>query len=789
MGEQAVLAPPGESMPGPALTPQGPGGPGDDDARPAAARDMGDWLHDQKAVRAVVRLPRAGGRTVPWPDWVPTEVEAAYRRLGVARPWAHQAAAAEFARAGRHVILATGTGSGKSAAFGMPALAAITEPSARPAGRGPTVLYLAPTKALAHDQLAGLAALGIPGLRIATLDGDTPAEDRRWARTHARWLLTNPDMLHRGVLPQHDRWRSFLRELRFIVVDEAHHYRGMFGAHTAVVLRRLHRLAVLHGARPTFIAASATLADPGMTAARLLGVTSEVVALDEAAHGEVELFLCDAGALSVGASGEARGLPAAMVMSRMVESGVRTLTFARSRRVAEAIAAEVQDSGPAGRRVMAYRGGYLPEERRALEAGLRGGSLLGLASTNALELGIDISGLDAVVMSGWPGTRASFWQQVGRAGRRGGSATAVLLAGDDPLDHYVVNHPEVITGDPIEAVVLDPANPYVLAGQLCAAASESPLLDEGLTRWFGAGATAVCQALAEGGLLRRRRDGWYWTRDRGAPDLVDLRGGGAPVRVVECATGRLLGTVDRGGAAATVHPGAIYVHQGATFEVKELDLADGVALARPILTDMATQAQSRAVVSIIAERQAQAWAGCRLAFGDVEATSQVTGFLRRRRRSGEVVSGHTLDLPPSVLRTTGVWWELGVDLVRDARIGPDELPGALHALEHAAIGMLPLLVTCDRWDLGGVSTPAHAQRGLPMIFVYDGHPGGAGFAERGFHLARTWLRATRDVIADCACEDGCPRCVQSPKCGNGNNPLDKRAATRLATTLLGPLGQ
>ena len=607
-----------------------------------------------------ISLPARAGRTADWPHWLHPDVRRAYEDRGIAQPWRHQVRTADLAWSGQHVLVASGTASGKSAAFGMPALTvALAEPEG--AGRrGPTVLYLSPTKALAHDQLAGLSALGLPGLRAAAVDGDTPDEQRAWARAHARWVVTNPDMLHRGILPRHEAWRAFLRSLQFVIVDEAHTYRGVFGSHVALVLRRLRRVAALHGAAPVFIAASATVADPRPTAARLLGVHTEVVDVDDSARGAVDIVLWNpqgqtsavdppdrpgatasenpaaqvtrvdggagvgvaTGSMRRGADIEPLGhapaigmdLPndpdqpipgfrgtlteAADLMGQLVDQGTSTLTFARSRRAVEILAASVRERAANGDRVRAYRGGYLPEERRTLEADLRSGRLLGLAATNALELGIDISGLDAVLLVGWPGTRSSFWQQVGRAGRRGGSALAVLIAREDPLDQYIVSHPETLTGRPVEACVMDPDNPYVLAGHLCAAAAESPLIDADLGQWFGAGAPHLCTVLADRGLLRRRRGGWYWTDSSRAVDLVDLRGAsGGPVRVVEEGTGRLLGTVDPASAPSAVHEGALYVHQGSTFEVLTLDLDARVASAALTVTDLSTHARSTADVT------------------------------------------------------------------------------------------------------------------------------------------------------------------------------------------------
>ncbi len=797
---------------------------GHESSVPSASASMVDLLSgDPRSVGRISRLEVVGA-IADWPEWLDPDVRRAYEQVGIRAPWEHQVRTADLAWSGTHVLVATGTASGKSAAFGMPALtAALTEPD-RIGRRGATVLYLSPTKALAHDQLAGLTSLGLSGLRAAAVDGDTPDEQRAWARAHARWIVTNPDMLHHAILPRNETWRGFLRGLRFVIVDEAHTYRGVFGSHVALVLRRLRRVAALHGAAPTFICASATVADPGPTAARLLGVPAAVVDRDDSARGAVDIVLWNP--QGVGAQPEptepaptwtagtgagittAAGTPtptgsdppepdlpipgfrgtlaeAADLMVQLVDRGTTTLAFARSRRAVEILAGTVRDTAVNGDRVRAYRGGYLPEERRALEADLRSGRLMGLAATNALELGIDISGLDAVLLVGWPGTRSSFWQQVGRAGRRGDRALAVLIAREDPLDQYIVSHPETLTGRPVEATVIDPENPYVLAGHLCAAAAEAPLVDGDLETWFGAGSPHLCEQLADRGLLRRRRDGWYWTDSTRAADLVDLRGaGGGPVRVVEAGTGRLLGTVDPSSAPSAVHEGALYVHQGSAYEVLELDLDARVATAAATVTDLSTHARSTADVTFEIVRERTRWGRVQVACGEVVVTRQVTSYLVRRWPSGQVVAQHPLDLPPMDLQTVAMWWSIPDDVLREAQIDEADVPGAVHALEHASIGILPLLATCDRWDLGGVSTARHPQTGQAVIVVHDGHPGGAGFAQRGYHRAGQWLDATREAIGRCPCATGCPRCVQSPKCGNGNEPLDKAASLRLASVLL-----
>ncbi|MGI5349698.1 DEAD/DEAH box helicase [Streptomyces sp. CA-250714] len=815
-------------------------------------------------------LPPRNGRHAHWPDRIRPEVIDAVRHAGIDRPWEHQARAAAHALDGDSVIIATGTASGKSLSYLVPVLSTLLDGAEAPNGRGATALYLSPTKALAADQRRAVTDLAAPlgtAVRAAVFDGDTPVEEREWVRLYANYVLTNPDMLHRGLLPGHTRWSSFLRALRYVVIDECHTYRGVFGSHVAQVLRRLRRVCARYGSEPVFLLASATAAAPGEGAARLTGVRPVEITEDTSPRGETVFALWEPPLTEL--EGE-RGAPvrrtataeAAELLTDLAAHGVRTVAFVRSRRGAELISLIAQDrlaaipaprqsdeaddtpaaaperdlagsperdrnttargegaAGPgdgvaepglgaaragdgvpgargggslpgAGRRgglssrIAAYRGGYLPEERRALERALHTGELLGLAATNALELGIDISGLDAVLITGYPGTRASLWQQAGRAGRAGQGALAIMIARDEPLDTYLVHHPDSIFRTPVESTVLDPHNPYVLAPHLCAAAAEIPLTEADFAL-FGPETEQLLGKLEERKLLRRRSSGWHWTRKERAADLTDIRGsGGKPVQVVEAGTGRLLGTVDAGAAHTTVHEGAVHLHQGRTYVVRQLDLEDSAALVEessPPWTTMARDTTSLAVLETEAEVP---WGEARLCFGSVEVTNQVVSYLRRRLITGEVLGETKLDLPPRTLRTRAVWWTVTEDQLDTARINPEILAGSLHAAEHAAIGMLPLFATCDRWDIGGVSIALHPDTLLPTVFVYDGQPGGAGFAERAFHTARAWLTATRDAIAACECEAGCPSCIQSPKCGNANDPLHKRGAIRLLTELL-----
>ena len=739
-------------------------------------------------------LPARPGRRAQWPSWADPALVTAWRARGIEAPWQHQVDTAEAAHRGDHVVLATGTASGKSLGFLLPALTDVAGARSKQGRRGATVLYLSPTKALAHDQLESLLALGLPGLAAATHDGDSSREQRDWSRDHAEYLLTNPDMLHRSMLPSHRRWSRFFASLRYVVIDECHHYRGVFGAHVAQIVRRLRRVAASYGADPTFVLASGTVAQPEDSAGRLTGLRVRAVTDDASARGEVSVALWQPPFTALlGEHGapvrRAATSEVADLLTDLVLERVRTLAFVRSRRGAESVAMSARrllgEVAPElAERVAAYRGGYLPEDRRAIERALRKGDLVGLAATNALELGIDIAGLDAVLMAGFPGTRAAFWQQLGRAGRGGQGSLGILVARDDPLDTYLVTHPETLLGAPVEATVLDPDNPYVLGPHLCAAADELPLTDHDLLL-FGPRAREGVEALSDAGLLRQRATGWHWTDRRRASDLADIRStAGSQVRVVEAGTGRLVGTVDPGSAHGTVHGGAVYLHQGETYVVETLDLDDHVAVVEPHDPGYSTSARDITDIAIIEEREHELWGPARLSLGGVRVAHQVVSYVRKRLLSGEVLGEEPLDLPERVLETTAVWWTLPAATLEDAGLERGDLPGAAHAAEHAAIGLLPLFATCDRWDIGGVSTALHADTGQLTVFVYDGHPGGAGFAERGYHAARPWLTATRDTIDSCGCTEGCPSCVQSPKCGNGNHPLDKAQAVRLLDLLL-----
>ncbi|MDD2859217.1 MAG: DEAD/DEAH box helicase [Candidatus Nanopelagicales bacterium] len=745
----------------------------------------------EERLRHVEVQPERAAVHADWPSWVDDEVRASYP--GITRPWQHQVEAAEIAHAGEHVVLSTGTASGKSLAYALPILTAIHAGASAPNGRGATALYIAPTKALAHDQLRTFTERELPWLRAATVDGDNSTDERRWAQNHANLVLTNPDLLHHSLLGGHERWAPFLKRLRYIVIDEAHIYRGVFGSHVSSVIRRLRRICAHLGCDPVIIAASATVADPAIALERLIGDPVREVTVDGSPRPQRTIALwqpLDISADDATAVHRTATTEAAHLLADLVADGRQTLAFVRSRRGAEGVALLTRDllreiDPELVESVASYRGGYLPEERRALEQSLRDGRIRALATTNALELGIDISGLDAVVIAGWPGTRASLWQQFGRAGRGDAPALAIFIAREDPLDAFVVEHPSSILDAPVEASVFDPTNPVILGPHLCAAASEIPLTDDDAVRWFGPTSLALLDDLAQQGFLRRRATGWFWTRRERASDLADLRStGGAPIRIIEEDSGRLLGTIDQASSHSTVHPGAVYTHQGTTSVVTALDLDEAVATVVIEPVDYTTQAHEISDIRVLDVHESRPWGAATINVGQVLVASQVTSFQRRRLITGESLGEQGLDLPVRELVTTGVWWTITDDQCAAASLEVTEIPGAVHAAEHASIALLPLFATCDRWDIGGVSTALHIDTGMTTVFVYDGYPGGAGFSQHGFDIARTWLTATRDLIRDCRCRDGCPSCIQSPKCGNGNNPLDKLAAVRVLTELL-----
>ena len=752
-------------------------------------------------LRHVAEMPPRQGTPRPWPQWAHPDVVQALQERGIAAPWSHQLTAAELAHDGRHVVVATGTASGKSLAYQLPVLSTLAD------DRRARVLYLSPTKALGHDQLRSATALStsvaaLHDVAPAAYDGDSTDEVRRFAREQSRWIFSNPDMIHLSLLRNHARWAVFLRHLKFVVVDECHYYRGIFGSNVAMVLRRLLRLCARYapdGVTPTVIFASATTAAPAETATELIGQTVTEVTEDGSPQGARTIALWEPALLPdlAGENGapvrRPAGAEAARVMADLVAEGARTLTFVRSRRGAELTAlgarARLADTAPElATLVASYRAGYLAEDRRELEQALTDGTLRGLATTNALELGIDVAGLDAVVLAGFPGTVASFWQQAGRSGRRGQGALIVLIARDDPLDTYLVHHPAALLDKPIERVVIDPRNPHVLGPQLLCAAAELPLSEDEVRRWD---AEAVAGSLVDDGLLRKRPSGYFPAPGVNPHPVVDIRGSsGGQIAILEAGTGRMLGSTGAGQASAAIHPGAVYLHQGETYLVDSLSFEDGVAFVSAGDPGYTTFARERTDIAVTGPGELESHGPVTIGLVPVSVTNTVIGYLRRRL-DGEVIDFIELDLPPSTLDTMAVMCTITPEALQDNGVDPLSVPGSLHAAEHATIGLLPLVASCDRSDIGGVSTASGpgpgASAGLPTIFVYDGYPGGAGFADRGFRNMRSWWGATADAIEACECPRGCPSCVQSPKCGNGNDPLDKTGAVRVLRLVLGAL--
>jgi DEAD/DEAH box helicase domain-containing protein len=723
-------------------------------------------------------IPGREARTTPLPELHP-RLEAALRGRGVESLYSQQAEALAVARRGESFVVSTGTASGKTLAFNLPVLDALAaDPKVR-------ALYLYPTKALAQDQARALGELGLPGLRAAIYDGDTEHERRRQIRTWANVILTNPDMLHVGVLPHHDRWGDVLANLRYVVVDEAHVYRGVFGSHVGNVLRRLRRLAAAYGAEPQFLLASATIANPGELARSLLGVEATVVADDGAPRAPRTVafwnppVLDEALQLRASALGEG-----ARLLAELVSRGLRTICFAKSRKAAELVhrfAADRLDAETAAR-LSPYRAGYTPAQRREIERRLVQGDLLGVTATDALELGIDIGLLDCALSVGFPGTVASLRQQWGRAGRRS-AGLAVLVASEDALDQFFMREPEALMDRRVEAAILDHANPRILDGHVLAAAFEGPV-DEGDRETLGGAALERAEVLADTGELRQTKAGIVWAGRDYPAARVGLRSASPEsVAVIDAATGTVLGIVEAERAPSTVHEGAVYLHMGDSYRVLGLDLATRAALVEPFTGDYYTQAKKETTTAIEEEQLASRQLGMDVFFGRVSVTEQVVAYQKKSIRDQATLDLVALELPPTTFETEAIWY-----VPDEAQLeGLEPLPkllGSLHAAEHAMIAILPLWAMCDRWDIGGLSTNLHFQTGRPTVFVYDGHAGGVGIARRGYDELAGWVGDTERLLAGCPCADGCPSCVQSPKCGNLNEFLDKGGALTLLRRML-----
>lgn len=754
--------------------------------------------------------PRAAGFAEPQQP-LPAALAGVLAGCGVAQLYSHQAAAIDAARAGAHIGVVTATASGKTLCYQLPTLeAALDDTHSR-------ALFLFPTKALAHDQLRALRVLADPlGLRVATLDGDTPHGQRDAVRANAQIILSNPDMLHRTLLPDHARWHRLLANLRFVVLDESHTYRGVFGTHVALIVRRLRRLCAHYGSAPQFICCSATSANPHEHLAALVGGPVALIDDDGAPQGARQFVLWNPPVIEArrqadretkGRYGnETAGLPVprsssldsgrrrstnietASLLAMLVRAEIKTLAFTRTRRGAELVlryTREALEHGHAGlvQRVAAYRAGYTSEDRRRLEQAFVRGELLGMVSTNALELGVDIGGVDAVLIGGFPGTVASTWQQAGRAGRSQGHSLAVLVAQDDPLDQFYMRHPAQFFARSHEHARVALDNPYILTDQLRCAAAELPLHDADAL-WFGPTFTALRDWLLRHGELSVLADGRAGLAGRHPAAQVNIRSAdGDPVALNDADSGRTIEQVAATRAPFEVYPGAIYLHQGEAYQVSALHTRH--AEARRSQVNYYTQPSDETTIKVERVQQQRQLGPASLCLGVVEVTRQVTGYKRKEHYSEAVLSEHDLALPPQTFRTIAVWWTVPDQLCRRVEQVCGEVVDALHAMEHAGIGLLPLFAQCDRADIGGLSQDAHPDTKAATIFVYDGVPGGVGIAQIGYEQAEAWWEQVRALLIDCPCAEGCPACIQSPKCGNGNQHLSKAGAAALAALLLG----
>lgn len=754
------------------------------DARSSPITDLIEiWQSDPES--RIVHVERQPDRSARYSVLKEPLSEVIVERLasaGIEQLFSHQARAIDRVRSGKHTVIVAGTASGKSLSYQVP----LAELASLDAGN--TALLLYPTKALAQDQLRAIHAFDFPHLTPASYDGDTDPDQRRWVKRHANAVLTNPDMLHVGILPNHSGWATFMARLQLVVIDEMHTFRGIFGSHFALVLRRLRRIATHYGADPTFVFTSATIGNPAALARALCGVDVEVVESDGAPRGAKSFVLWnpplsdDDGARRVSALGEATD-----VLLDLIRAKIKTIAFARSRKGTELMYRWVRErlDPDMADLVAAYRGGYLPRERRAIENSLFAGDLAAVITTNALELGIDVGGLDAAVMSTYPGTISSFRQQAGRAGRTRDMSLAVLVAGQDALDQYFMAHPEELFVRAPEDGVVNPDNPEILASHVGCAAYELPLSPEDRS-FLGSDTEETAAALVQRDRLRVRDGSLFWkSRKPPAPDVNIRTSGGSPYRVINSDSNSLLGTIDEGSAFMQTHPGAIYLHQGETYVVERLDLSLREAWVRQEAVDYYTQPKEEKWIDVAKELERKAVGDFQVGVGRVEVESHVIAFQRKAIRTREVLGYEALDLPPRRFETQAFSVAVPVELIARSRIRNEDLPGTLHAAEHAAIGMMPLFAICDRWDIGGMSTPFHPDLGGPGWFIYDGYPGGAGIAPVGYRRVEELLRATADLIAQCPCETGCPSCVQSPKCGNYNDPLDKKGALSLLRAGLG----
>jgi DEAD/DEAH box helicase domain-containing protein len=733
---------------------------------------------------------------VPFLTEMPSELHPSVREAleatGIEKLYGHQLQCFDEALGagispGGNVIVTTGTASGKSLCFNLPVLHTLAGDSKARA------LYLYPTKALAQDQARKLGQLGANMkhgkrgiLRHAIYDGDTPSSERRAIREKSNLILSNPDMLNQGILPNHKQWADFFANLAWIVVDESHVYRGVFGSHVSNVLMRLRRIAAAYGVRPRFILTSATIANPLQLAEKLTGEKFALVDRDSGPRADREIIMWNTPLLDEASGRRSSALgEAADLLVRLVRADVRTIVFMKSRRGVELIrrfAAEaLADRPDLAEAIMPYRAGYTAQQRREIERRLAAGDLKAVVATSALELGIDIGALDAAICTTFPGTVASLRQMWGRAGRdRDG--LAIYIAGEDALDQFFCRHPDEFLQRPVEAAILDPFNETIHIRHLHAAAYELPLKKSD-TEFFGEGMDGVAKQLVAAGALRDE-GGRYLPRGEDFPAArIALRSASADnFHIVDSENGEVMGTVEASRAFTTAHPGAIYMHIGKQYEIDEIDLDSRTVVARPFDGEWYTQPKIDIDTFIEQVDETREVGNVKLNFGHVSVSEHVIAFQRKTVAEHEVLSLEALELPAQNFVTQALWYTLGDEPAAE-ELPLDILQGSLHAAEHAQIAVLPLIAMCDRWDIGGMSTAFHAQTGQPTIFIYDGHPGGVGITRRGYDQFERLVGDALRLIGECPCEAGCPSCIQSPKCGNLNDPLHKAGSRKLLAAM------
>jgi len=711
--------------------------------------------------------------------------------LGISALYRHQAEALNAILAAKNVIISTASASGKSLCYQLATLDTFLQ------DKNSRALYLFPTKALAQDQLRSFKQIVgtakdldylLHRATVSTFDGDTPQDERANIRRQARVLLTNPDMLHLGILPNHPSWSRFLTNLKYVVIDETHIYRGVFGSHVANVMRRLRRLCAFYGSSPQFICCSATIANPREHAQNIVGLPFEAVTDDGSPHGE-KYFTFWNPPVTDKAKTKRRSpnSESAFLLGQLIQKDIRSLVFVSTRRLAELIYIYTREQLPNSLKdkISPYRAGYLPEDRRRIERQFFDGELLGLVATTALELGINIGDLDATVLTGYPGSIASAWQQAGRSGRSTHSSLSFLVALQNPLDQYLMRNPDFFFSRNFDNAIINPDNPYILKPHLLSAAWEKPVgASDG--DFFGPSTATMLIELEQEGRLRKRFDKWHPTPSISYPaqDINIRSTSGQTYAVIDRRQGQLLETVEASVAFFMIYPGAIYLHQGDSYLIKQLDLVRRIAWAEQCHVDYYTQTFEIHDIRILKTLQEKECRCVKVYFGDVDVSITVAGFKRRKQFTDELMTEELLDLPTQNFPTKALWFDLPQEATRRIASAGLDFHGGLHACEHAAIGILPLFALCDRNDIGGVSTPFHPDTGRAQIFIYDAHPGGIGITEKGFETITDLWKATLKAVQECPCADGCPACIQSPKCGNNNQPLDKEAAVVLLEDLV-----